>query len=60
MSTAAKILDVLSRVPPEVVDLVVDVVKAVAGSKTKDEAARRAIAAASKASAEAALRKALG
>jgi hypothetical protein len=59
LKTLSQILGILSKVPPEVVTLVVDVIKGLAGSKSKDEAARRTIAIASKAASEAALRKAL-
>lgn len=38
----------LSKVPPPVIELVVDIVKAVAGSKTQGEAARAAMRVAAK------------
>lgn len=42
------IVALISRMPPAVVELVVDIVKGVAGSKSKGEAARRAIIIATK------------
>lgn len=42
------IVGLLSKVPPPVLELVVDLVKAVAGSKTQGEAARKAIIVAAK------------
>lgn len=42
------LVGLLSKVPPPVVELVVDLVKAMAGSKTQGEAARAALRVAAK------------
>ncbi len=42
------LLGLLSKVPPPVLELIVDLVKAMAGSKTVGEAARRAMIVAAK------------
>lgn len=42
------LLGLLAKMPPGVVELIVDIAKGVAGSKSKGEAARRAIIIATK------------
>lgn len=60
MRAIDSIVAALLRVPPEVVDLVADIVKAIAGSKTRDEAERRAAAVTSKRASEELLKRTLG
>jgi len=59
LNTAAKILTLLGKLPPEVFKFVYDAVSSLAGSKSKEDAARRLKALSSKTLAEEIARKAL-